>query len=172
MHKLGKRIMIIGSGGSGKSTLARQLGERLDLPVIHLDAEFWNAGWMVTPQDEWVEKQKMVLSGAEWIADGNYSGSMGLRLERADSVILLDFNRFTCLWGVTKRRIKNRGTTRPDMAEGCPEQLDFTFLKWIWRFPARERPKIIEKLSIHTDINQIILRNRKEVRQFLAGGIE
>jgi len=39
-----KRIIIIGSGGAGKSTLARALGERLGLPVVHLDAQFWQAG--------------------------------------------------------------------------------------------------------------------------------
>lgn len=36
-----KKIIIIGSGGAGKSTLAKQLGEKLELPVIHLDALFW-----------------------------------------------------------------------------------------------------------------------------------
>lgn len=36
-----KRIMLIGSGGSGKSTLARELGEKLNIPVYHLDVLFW-----------------------------------------------------------------------------------------------------------------------------------
>ena len=40
-----KRIMIIGCGGAGKSTLARQLGEKLNLPVVHLDKLFWLPGW-------------------------------------------------------------------------------------------------------------------------------
>jgi adenylate kinase family enzyme len=47
--KLGKRIMIIGSCGSGKTTLATQLGKKTNIPVIHLDREYWQAGWVETP---------------------------------------------------------------------------------------------------------------------------
>ena len=32
-----QRIVIVGCSGSGRSTLARKLGERLALPVVHLD---------------------------------------------------------------------------------------------------------------------------------------
>lgn len=35
-----RRVLIIGNSGGGKSTLARRLGEKLGLPVIHLDVLF------------------------------------------------------------------------------------------------------------------------------------
>lgn len=36
-----KRVIIVGNSGSGKSTLAREMGERLGLPVDHLNILFW-----------------------------------------------------------------------------------------------------------------------------------
>ena len=35
------RILVIGSGGAGKTTVAAEIGERLRLPVINMDAMFW-----------------------------------------------------------------------------------------------------------------------------------
>ena len=167
MTDLGNKIMIIGSAGSGKSTLARQLGIRTGLPVIHLDKEFWQSGWIMTPREEWIEKQNRLLTGDEWIVDGNYGGTMDVRLERADSVIFLDFNRMICLYGILKRWLLHIGKTRPDMPEGCPEKIDMEFIKWVWDFPKRSRPHIVERLEQHKEEAVIIMKNRKEVRRFL-----
>ncbi|MDJ0568280.1 MAG: shikimate kinase [Pleurocapsa sp. MO_192.B19] len=46
----------MGSCGAGKSTLARTLGEKLNLPVIHLDVYYW--------QPEWQETDKIVQKTA------------------------------------------------------------------------------------------------------------
>gem|GEM_PF-6797859 len=40
-----QKVAIIGSYGAGKSISARSLGNKLDLPVIHLDAYYWQPGW-------------------------------------------------------------------------------------------------------------------------------
>jgi len=166
MVDLGKKIMIVGSGGSGKSTLSKIIGTATGTPVIHLDKHFWNPGWVITPLDEWIPRQTALLSGDRWIADGNYGGTMELRLERADTVIFLDFNRYICLFRVLKRVAATIGKIREDMADGCPEKFDFGFLRWIWNFPANERPVVVEKLKQY-DKNVIVLRNPKEAAGFV-----
>lgn len=75
-----KRIMIIGSGGAGKSTLARQLGERLQLDVYHLDALMWRPGWEIAPREERIDIQKQLVKKDEWIIDGNFGNTLDLRL--------------------------------------------------------------------------------------------
>lgn len=74
------------------------------------------------------------------MCDGNYSRTLPLRSEKADTLVYLDLPRSLCLWRVIWRRATNHGRTRPDMTEGCPERLDLLFLKWIWTFPRHSAP--------------------------------
>lgn len=163
-----KKILIIGSGGAGKSTLARELGIILNLEVIHLDAFYWNPGWVETPKLEWQSIIQNLILRESWIMDGNYSGTLDIRLPLADTVIFLDFPRLLCLWRVIKRSWQYAGQSRPDMASGCPERLTWQFLKFVWTYPITRRPVILDKLRLLT-LNQqvIILRQPKEVREFL-----
>ena len=164
-----KRIAIIGCAGSGKSTLAPQLGKILNLPVIHLDAEYWKPGWVETPKPEWYAHVQSLISADEWIMDGNYGGTRSLRLEAADTVIFLDFPRGLCLRRVVQRRWRYRGRSRPDMGAGCNEKIDWTFLRWIWRFPKASRPAILRQVEELADRKTVIvLHSPKETRAFLA----
>lgn len=164
-----KKIVLIGSGGAGKSTLAKQLGEKLNIEVTHLDARFWQSGWVATPKDEWTKIQKEIVSKDKWIVDGNFGGTMDLRLENADTIIFLDFPRFLCLSRVIKRRIIYHNRTRPDMGENCPEKLDFEFLKWIWNYPKQKRPAIIEKLNFYSKTKKVfVVRSKNDVKLLLV----
>jgi len=166
-----QKILLIGSGGSGKSTLATQLGAKLNLPVIHLDAHFWNAGWVETPKDEWRTKVEELCRRDRWIMDGNYSGTFDVRFAAADTIIFLDVPRLACLWRVIKRWLyySLRNQTRPDLAEGCPEQIDFGFVKWIWEYPSRTRPKTLEMLKRYEEEKRVVvLKGDREVSEYMV----
>ncbi len=162
-----ERILIIGCGGAGKSTLARQLGEKLDLPVVHLDKLFWKPGWVESTKDEIDEKIRQELAKPRWIMDGNYNRTMPERVKYCDTIIYLDFSRVACLLGVLKRVITTYGTVRPDMGEGCPERFDLEFLKWVWNYNRDKRESNYRLLNETEGVQTIVLKNRRAVRKFL-----
>lgn len=161
------RILIIGCPGSGKSTLARQLGDRLDLTVVHLDRLWWQPGWKSISQEEFDARLERALALDSWIIDGNYSRTMQQRLSRCDTVIYLDFSRWSCLLGAVQRVVQNRGRTRPDMATDCPERLNWEFIRYIWNFNRENRVQIDTWLAQSGHAEMIRLKSRKAVRSFL-----
>ncbi|WP_318615646.1 DNA topology modulation protein [Sporosarcina sp. YIM B06819] len=163
-----KKIVLIGSGGSGKSTLARQLGSKLRLNVYHLDALFWKPNWIGVPKDKQRKVQNELVKKEKWVIDGNYSGTIDIRLTAADTIIFLDIHKIICVYRVLKRMLHYRNKTRPDMGSGCEERLDFGFLKWIWNYPKTNRPEILKKLEQLSKEKQIIiLRTPKQIQNFL-----
>ncbi len=164
-----ERILIIGCGGAGKSTLARQLGEKLNVPVVHLDKLFWKPGWVERSDEEFDTLLERELEKPKWIMDGNFDRTMSKRLEKCDAVIYLDFSRFACLRGVAKRVLTNYGKVRPDMGEGCPERFDFDFLKWLWNFNKKKRRSYYRLLNEVEGVETIVLKNRRQVKRFLKG---
>lgn len=164
-----QRIAIIGSGGAGKSTLARKIGKQLQIEVVHLDRLFWKPDWVMSSREEQKALYQPLISQTTWIIDGNYGATMDIRLQEADTVIYLDFPRMLCIYRVLKRRFQYHKQSRPDMADGCLERLDFTFLKWLWNYSKNNRPLTLEKLAALPDEKRvIILRNPKDVERFLA----
>lgn len=166
-----KRVMLIGPGGAGKSTLARKMGASLGLPVHHLDRLNWRPNWVPTPKEEWMRIQEDLCAEAEWIIDGNYSGTMDIRLRACDTVVFLDLSRWLCVFRALKRSVLYSGKPRPDMTEGCDERFNLEFLgflRWIWDYPQTKRPGILQQLEeMKEDKRVIILRSRREVDRFL-----
>ncbi|MFQ3543092.1 AAA family ATPase [Halobacillus rhizosphaerae] len=163
-----KRIAILGSAGSGKSTLARQLAEILRIEAIHIDRLFWKPGWVPSDQDELHAKQAPYLKQESWIIDGNYSKVWAERLELADTIIFLNLSRSICLLSIIKRWWFHRGRVREDLGEGCPDKIDWEFIKYVWDFPKARAKKTMKAVENQSQSSQIIIfTNRKQVKHFL-----
>ena len=111
MHPLKhKRILIVGSSVR-KSTLSKRLSDKWNLPLVHLDALFWNEGWIPTPKPGFREKIRSELEKDSWIIDGNFDSTLELRATYADLIIFLDFTNVLCTFRVLKRAWMYRGKT-------------------------------------------------------------
>ncbi len=167
---LGRRIIVTGLAGSGKSTLSLALAARTGLPVVHLDLHFWKPGWVAPSEAEWRATQREVLAGDVWIADGNYHETLDLRLERADTVVLLDLPWWRCAGRALLRGFRMPG----ELPAGCHYSRRQR-LRDEWRLairicrknrsqPDRER-EIISEHGRHVELH--VLRSRRAVGALL-----
>lgn len=164
-----QRVMIIGISSAGKSTFARALASRTGLPVVHLDREFWQPGWVMSKREEFWPKVSAFAAAEQWIMDGNYGSSLHLRLPRADTVLWFDYPRLKCLRRAIWRSVSSYGRVRDDMAAGCPEQFDLEFARYIWRFNDLERHGVARALREHgSHLMPVMFRKDGDVSAFLA----
>lgn len=163
-----KRVLILGPSGSGKSTLGERLGRILGIPVVHLDQHYWKPNWVDTPKDEWRVKVSDLIKSDSWVMDGNYTSTLRLRAEAADTIIFIDIPRRLSYLRIFTRFLRFRGKTRPDVTEDCPEKIDLDFIRWIWDYPRTRKPVILRFLEKQKAVkNVIILKGQQEVEGFV-----
>jgi adenylate kinase family enzyme len=167
-----RRVAIVGTPGAGKSTFARELGRRAGLPVIHLDRHFFLPGWERKPEAEWDEITERLLAGDDWVMDGAFA--MEKAVERADTIVFLDFSRTRGYLGSLRRlALAYLGRPAPDFAPGCEDKLDRDFLRLlrtIHRYPREQRAEIAADLERRRAEGKrvLVVRSRREVRELLA----
>lgn len=170
---IGRRVVVTGLAGAGKSTFSRALSAKTGLPVVLLDLHFWKPGWAEPSEDEWRQKQRGLLAGDDWIADGNYHATLALRLERADTVVFLDTPWWRCAWRALVRGIRSRPVGF-ELPEGCDESRwrrlrdEWSLAYRIWRVrrsDAERELRIISKHGRHVTLH--LLRSKRQVRRFL-----
>ena len=164
-----RRVIVIGSGGAGKSTLARRIAARTGLPLVHLDTLYWRPGWQAMPHDEWDATIRELVAHDAWVIDGNYGRTLSARIAACDTIVFLDVPRRVSLWRIVRRRLQYVGRARPDIAPGCPEQLTWEFIWWVWTYPARRRAEILLKLDrVKHEKRVVVLRTNAELEHFVA----
>jgi adenylate kinase family enzyme len=114
-----------------------------------MDRLNWQPGWVESSKAELHERLALIVTQDEWLIDGNYGGTLPLRLERADTVIYLDFPITLCLRRIVSRIWQWRGRSRPDMTEGCPERLDWAFLFYVAQWRSGPGPRTEARLAGH-----------------------
>jgi adenylate kinase family enzyme len=162
-----RRVLIIGPCGSGKSTLARELAPRLGLPLIHMDQLGWQPGWVETDKPDLRAKVDHAVAGETWLIEGNYGSVLAPRLERADTVIYLDFPIRLCLSRLIRRIVTHRGRARPDMPEGCPERFDLAFFWYVLNW--NSGPRVRTEAAIAPYAGKVVrLRNPAALAEWRA----
>lgn len=135
-----RRILVMGPPGSGKSTVARRLGAQHGLPIFHLDQAFWQPGWIETPADDFRAEVERIAALPAWVIDGNYTGStLEPRFRTADTIVYLDVPSWLCVLRILWRTASSYGRVRADSAPGCPERLDWGFVRYAWQWNRQRR---------------------------------
>lgn len=165
------KIAIIGYSGSGKSTLARKLSDFYNVPILHLDTVEFLPNWGSRNLEEKLQiVGDFLKTNSSWVIDGNY-GKLYYweRMEQADTIVILRFGRFQSLCRVFNRYRKYKGGSRPDMAVGCNEKLDFDFVKWIlWGGRSKVLRLRYEEVISRYPNKVFQIENQKELDRFIS----
>ncbi len=142
------RIVVAGCPGAGKSTAAARLARITGIPLIHLDRHYWLPGWVRPQADAWRAKVHELASQPRWIMDGNYSGTLDVRLAAADTLIHLDFSTFVCLSRVVRRALRDLGRQRGrELPDGNPGRLDWPFFLFVLQYRRKHRARDLMRMQ-------------------------
>ena len=149
-----ERVVVLGRGAAGKSTASVRLGQITGLPVIELDQHFWRPGLAPMPPDEWTQLQQQLAARDRWIMDGDLGpyDTLAGRLQRADTVLILDYSLARCAWRAARR---------------CRERADFWRWLLTWRY--RSRATVLDAVATFAAGAEVhILRTPRQLRGFLS----
>lgn len=147
---------MIGCSGSGKTRMACALGEKLGLPVVHLEQLWGEPGRETVTVEEFDQKLDAILETQKWIIDGNFSRTMPLRLQYCDTIIYLDYSRWSCLLGMCQQ------------AWGSSKTVHWDLVRQIWNYNHNNRNLNDIWIAQAKHAQSIVLKNRREAKAFLA----
>ena len=159
-----ERVLVVGCPGAGKSTFARALRDLTGLPLHYLDQIWHKPDGSNVSREEFDAQLAEILGQERWIVDGNYQRTLPSRLERCDTVFLLDYPLPVCLEGAASRI----GLPREDLP-WVEQTFDPEFRQWIEEFPQTQLPQIYELLAQRrAGISVVVFHTRQEADAWLA----
>jgi adenylate kinase family enzyme len=165
-----QRVLVVGSSGAGKSTLATELARRRQLPYTELDALFHGAGWV--PRPEFLDDVRALVAGGRWVTEWQYRDARSLLLSRADTLIWLDFPRWTVMHRVLRRSLRRALLHEPIFngnTEGFRAWLDPEHpIRWAWSTQPLVRGKVLAALEQRPDLTLVRLSSPAQARRWLA----
>jgi hypothetical protein len=162
-----RRIVVLGGAGAGKSTLARAIGERLMLPVWHLDRFVFGPGW--TRIDDHIARRRLVeaLQPDHWVVEGVYPALQDITLPHADLVVWIEQPVLLRLFRAWRKTRIHKGKPRVDRPDGCVEGFGAGYACAVFRF-GRFKPSYQQKLAKVTSARIVRLKGDRAVRGFLT----
>lgn len=172
------KINVIGTSGSGKSTLARAIAHQLSLPLIEMDALFWQKDWGESSDEQLFSRLEQALQQPGWVLDGNYNRTQGIKWRDVDTIIWVDYSFSRTLYQAIKRAF-SRSWHQQELWPGtnCRENFRKSFFSrdsiilWTlktWRLNRRRYQALLSD-SRYQHIRFIRLTSVQHSREFIAG---
>ncbi len=177
MSQAPRKIAVIGNAGAGKTVLARQLANRYQLPLTHVDSIQFVAGMKIRPHKESIALLTEIQNQQAWIIDGY--GPLDIlekRFALADRIVMIDFPLWRHYWWATKRQIKNLWSPRQELPEGCSEvswEQTRKLYKTIGTVHRLMRPELLRILNREQHNGKVILiRNLSQLNRISKFGFD
>ncbi len=166
-----QRVAIIGNAGGGKSTFAQKLGNKLNLPVHHIDLLQWKPGWVSTSVAEFDREHERWLSEPHWIIDGwGRPATLVRRFDIADTLIFIDFPIALHYWWATKRQIQSIVAPQSDWPPpGCNAwEVTGRLYQMMWTIHTTMRSQLLNQISSYRDHKRVeIIRSPRDLADLL-----
>jgi adenylate kinase family enzyme len=108
-----------------------------------------------------------LVAQPRWLIEGNYAGTLPIRLAAADTVIFLDLPAITCLAGIAQRRWRYLGGQHAK--DGVYDRITCNFVRYIWEYRKTMRPRVRQLIDEHGGNAKLItLTSRRQAARFVA----
>lgn len=169
------RIAVVGSSCAGKTAFAQDLGNRLGIPAVDLDALHWGPNWTPRPTEEFHRDLQDAVAGERWIVSGNYRPTRPLFWPRLTTIIWLNY-AFPTVFSRTLRRTVRRIITQESVCNGNRESIRLSFfsresiLWWVITTFHQRRQEYAQLLAEKnpTHVDWIEFRTPRAANEFLA----